>query len=85
MNTPYPTEREIRTALMARVSAYCKAEGIKPRTFFARAINDPGFFGKLKRGENFTLRTYQRVHRYLDQHAPRTGTGTGKRRRNGGS
>ena len=72
MPTTYPTEREIRDALIARVTAYCDTAEITPRLLFKRAINDPNFFDKLTRGGNFTLRTYQRVNRWIDTH-PRKG------------
>jgi hypothetical protein len=69
----YPTEQEIRAALIERVTAYCHTADITPRILFKRAINDPNFFKKLEKGGNFTLRTYQRVHHWLDRH-PRKGT-----------
>jgi len=77
----YPTEKQIRTALIRRMTAHCEAVGIQPRTLCERAINDPNFFIKLQNGGNFTVKTYQRVQRYLDEHRPRASKG----RRNGGS
>jgi hypothetical protein len=68
MPNTYPTEREIRGALIARVIEYCDTAEITPRVLFIRAINDPNFFEKVRRGGNFTVRTYQRVHRWLDEH-----------------
>jgi hypothetical protein len=44
--------------------------GISPRALFKTIINDPNFFNKLKRGDNFTVRTYERVQRYLDRNPP---------------
>lgn len=77
----YPTEREIRTALIARVTDFCRVKGIKPRGLCQQAINDPNFFNKVTSGGNFTLRTYQRLNRYMDRHAPKAAT---KQHRNGG-
>ena len=68
MPRTHPTEREIRGALLTRVMAYCRTAEMTPRDLFKRAINDPNFFNKLEGGGNFTLRTYQRVHDWLDAH-----------------
>jgi hypothetical protein len=66
--SPYPTAQEIRQALVSRVAAYCARTGMSPRALCERAIHDPGFFRKVKQSGNFTVKTYQRLHRYMDDH-----------------
>jgi hypothetical protein len=84
---PYPTEAEIRDALVSRVAEFCRDSGLGPRTVCIRAINDPNFFNKVKSGGNFTLRTYARVHRWLDRQKgrarPVVAAAKGSKRRNG--
>jgi hypothetical protein len=67
-NFAHPTAETIRSALIQRIDAYCTRVGIKPRTLCERAINDPNFFNKIKNDGNFTVRTYDRLHRYMTLH-----------------
>jgi hypothetical protein len=67
-NSAHPTAETIRSALIQRIDAYCTRVGIKPRTLCERAINDPNFFNKIKKEGNFTVRTYDRLHRYMTLH-----------------
>ena len=66
----YPTESEIRSALIERMQAFCAASGIAPSMVCRAVMNDTNFFTKLVAGGNFTITTYQRLHTHFDQNWP---------------
>ena len=66
----YPTESEIRSALIERMQAFSAASGIAPSMVCRAVMNDTNFFTKLVAGGNFTITTYQRLHTHFDQHWP---------------
>ena len=67
----YPTEREIRHALIQRMEAFCAAAGIAPSMVCREVMNDTSFFAKIVSGGNFTVATYQRIQSHLSKHWPR--------------
>jgi hypothetical protein len=71
-STPYPTGREIRSALIERLRAFSDVTGIAPSVVCRTVMNDTNFYSKLVGGGNFTIETYQRFHAHFDQSWPRT-------------
>jgi hypothetical protein len=68
----YPTEREIRAALMARMEAFCAATGQGPSIVSRTVMKDTSFYyRKVIDGGNFTVGSYQRFHDHFDKHWPR--------------
>jgi len=82
-----PSESAIRAALLDRIESYSRHVGVAPSGFCWAVMGDSTFYGKLKKGANFTVATYQRIFDYIDrhpdalhnQHKPKA-----KRKRNGG-
>ena len=86
----YPTESEIRSALIERMQAFCDASGKAPSMVCRAVMNDTTFFSKIVAGGNFTIATYQRFQTHFDKNWPRVPAerkrATSKqRRRNGGA
>jgi hypothetical protein len=64
----FPTETEIRKALITRANAFCRLTGVTEATLCREALRRDGtFLARVKRGENFTVKTYQRLNVYIDQ------------------
>jgi hypothetical protein len=72
---PYPTEREIRAALIERMKAFCAVTGTAPSTVCRDVINDTTFFSKVVGGGNFTVSTYKKFQAHFDKKWPRTASG----------
>ena len=66
----YPTEKQIRTALIQRIDAFIKVTGLTKSSVGKEAVGDPAFVGRLF-GGNFTVTTYGRVMKFLDDNWPR--------------
>lgn len=62
-----PSAEEIRNALVARAEAYCEAAQTSLSAISLAAVKDSKFLGRLKNGEGFHIRTYQRVNEWLDE------------------
>ena len=67
----YPTEREIRAALIRRVAEFIKLAGTNKSSFGKAAVSDPAFVGRVGAGGNFTISTYGRAMTYIRKHQPR--------------
>lgn len=67
MSSRYPTDADIRNALLARASLYAEQSGTALSAVGKRSLNDPAFFARLAAGRNFTISTYQRAMEWLDQ------------------
>jgi hypothetical protein len=70
---PYPTDQEIRAALIERMHAFCAATGRAPSMVCRVVMNDTTFYAKLVAGGNFTIETYARFHACFDKYWPRRG------------
>lgn len=60
-------ELDLTTRLLQRVDAYCKRKGISRARVATLAVNDGDVFGRVDRGGTLTVRTYERILRWLDQ------------------
>lgn len=52
--------------LIADIEAYCARAGITQTDFGRYALNNGNFVTRLKKGQSPTLRTIDRVRRYID-------------------
>lgn len=67
------TEDAIRRHLLARVNAFRERTGMSLSRISDEAVNDSKFLANVQRGDNFTIRTYQRVIDWLDANEDRPG------------
>lgn len=58
----------LRSSLLARVDAFLAAAGISPSALCRAAGVDHKLVRKLRRGENVSLTTLERLERYLSEH-----------------
>lgn len=66
----YPSESQIRSALLGRVEKFTELTGIKPSAIGKQAVNDPAFVLRIRGGNNFTVDTYRRFMTWLDENWP---------------
>lgn len=80
---PYPTEPEIRAALIDRLRAFCAATGAAPSVVCRTVMNDTTFYSKVVGGGNFTVATYKRLQAHLDENWPRSRKRKTAKKKNG--
>lgn len=56
----------VREHLLARARSFCEARKTSFSAIGDAAINDSKFLANVEKGENFTVRTYQRVIDWID-------------------
>ena len=64
----YPYADRLRNRVLRRAQAFARESGMPLSMIGKRAINDPALVHSLANGRNLTLRTYERVMRWLDTH-----------------
>ena len=68
MLSDYPRADKIREALLSRADALSNRTGLHRSAISKRAVNDTSFLHKVAAGENFTIRSYERVMTWIDTH-----------------
>lgn len=68
----YPTEDEIREALIRRATKFCELTGSSITAVGQQAVNDTAFIHDIKNGKNFTVARFQRAMDWLDENWPHT-------------
>lgn len=66
----YPSEADIRQALVSRADQFCEITGRTRSEIGKSAINDGAFISRAADGRNFTMDTYRRVMDWLDANWP---------------
>ena len=64
----YPSADSIRAALLVRADALALKAGLSRSAISKSALNDPSFLQKVADGENFTVRSYERLMSWIDAH-----------------
>lgn len=67
LHTPELTTEAIRSHLLARAKAFAEPRKIALSAIAEAAVKDSKFLARVESGENFTVRTYQRVLDWLDE------------------
>jgi len=60
------TAEQVRSHLLERVDAYQAKVAVTDATIGTKAVGDHKILGRIRAGENFTLKTYQRLIDWLD-------------------
>ena len=60
------TAEAVRETLLSRAEAFCEAHKFSLSRIGDEAINDSKFLARVKAGDNFTIKTYQKVIDWLD-------------------
>ncbi len=68
-NKGFPTDVEIRAALLKRARDYCAEKGIGITSLAKSAVNDLGFFARVENGGNFTIGSYRKCMDYMNSNA----------------
>jgi hypothetical protein len=68
--TGYPSEAELRRAIINRAREYTEATGLAISTVSKHALNDSRFLEKVRDGGNFSIRNYTRVMDFFDSNMP---------------
>ena len=63
-------EETLRLHLRLCAEAFERATGASAATIGKRALNDNTFFQRTAGGQNFTVRTYDRLLSWFDEHWP---------------
>lgn len=58
---------DIRLSLLSRAKRYCEAANTSLSAIGMASVHDNKFLGKVQAGENFSIKTYQRVMDWLDE------------------
>jgi hypothetical protein len=66
----FPTEQEIRDALLRRADEFSRQTGMSKSEIGKRALNDGAFLGQVSKGRNFTIELYRRLMDWLDANWP---------------
>lgn len=53
--------------LLEEIEAYLKATGETPAGFGKAALKDPSFVLRLRRGRNYTMATYRKVMKFIEE------------------
>lgn len=56
-----------QTDLLAEIESFLSTRKMRETTFGRHAVNDGKFVSRLRRGENMTLATIDRVRRHISQ------------------
>lgn len=68
MNAPLEiTAESVRQRLLDRATAYVERTNSSMSFISQQAVSDSKFLANVAKGDNFTLRTYQRVIDWLDE------------------
>lgn len=67
---PYPTEEELRTALLGRAAEFSRLTGMTKTEIGLMSVNDPAFLGSIEKDRNFGIKLYARFMAWLDDHWP---------------
>jgi hypothetical protein len=65
-----PSESEIRTALLRKISRFSRLTGMSRTAIGLAAVNDGAFVPDVEDGRNVTIGTYQRCLDWLDANWP---------------
>src|SRR5262245_66069316 len=71
MGEPYPTDRDIRAAMLSRADEFTEITGMSAADIGKKAMNDPAFVYQIRAGRNFNIATYRRFMAWLDKKWPR--------------
>lgn len=66
----YPTEDEIRSALIRRAEEFSRLTGMTKTDIGLQAVNDGAFLGQVEKDRNFGIKLYKRFMDWLDDHWP---------------
>ena len=78
-NPIYPTEDELRAALLARADEFTKLTGMTRTQIGLEAVNDGAFLGQVEKDRNFGIKLYSRFMSWLDDHWPEPAAKTTKK------
>ena len=67
----YPTEKRLRALLIVRVNHFMALTGCSRSEIGTEALNDKAAVGRIEKGSNFQIATYQRLMSWLDNNWPR--------------
>jgi hypothetical protein len=67
MNTVELTSDVVRQHLLDRAKEYATKRNVALSAIAESAVKDSKFLARVSNGENFTIRTYQRVIDWLDE------------------
>lgn len=65
-DAPQITADAVRQHLLTRVDAFCERTKNSASHVGEQAVRDSKFIANVRRGDNFTVKTYQRVIDWLD-------------------
>jgi hypothetical protein len=61
------TAEAVRATLIARATAFCAAHNYSLSRLGDEALKDSKFLSRVQAGDNFTIKTYQRVIDWIDE------------------
>lgn len=67
----HPTGAEIRTAMLERVQAFSELTGTSTTAIGRAVFRDSKFIPRAKDGHNFTVESYDRLMKWLDERWPK--------------
>lgn len=68
-----PSSDDIRQGLIDRVNEFVRLTGMTKSEIGKRAVQDVAFISELEAGRNITLKSYERLRAFLDEHWPKNG------------
>lgn len=80
MSTSYPTEIEIREAVLARAGEFQRITGASFSDVGKRALNDTALLFQIASGRNIQLATYSRLMTWFDANWPADSVPVSRRR-----
>jgi len=70
MSAGYPTEAQLRRAIIERAAEYRRATGLALSTVSQRAVGRSDYIERVKRGGSFTIHTYSKLMDFFDSNMP---------------
>lgn len=67
LNAPEISTDAIRSHILARAKAFAEPRKIALSAIAEAAVKDSKFLARVEAGENFTVKTYQRVLDWMDE------------------
>ena len=75
-----PTEAQIRASLLVMAREFERITGMSKSAIGQKSINDPNILFRIENGEDFTTKSYRRLHEFMVRNWPRDSVPATRRR-----
>jgi len=66
-----PSEAQVRISLLDMVREFERVTSMSKTSIGLKALNDSNFIFRVEGGEDFTMKSYRRLHEFMSRNWPR--------------